>query len=151
MVIWVSAGFISMDGLLKKILRHLRSFLSKQLQWDQLKRVSYDYRVTMSRILTYFACIIAASDLIFFSLFITLPTLEVEPLAGLNIATVVIAGGLILSVISVLVVGMLISSRNENVGLSTSFPVVQKISGLILIAFALFVFSYLINVFRSGI
>jgi hypothetical protein len=105
----------------------------------------------MSRILTYFACIIAASDLIFFSLFITLPTLEVEPLAGLNIATVVIAGGLILSVISVLVVGMLISSRNENVGLSTSFPVVQKLSGLILIAFALFVFSYLINVFRSGI
>jgi len=105
----------------------------------------------MNRILTYFACIIAASDLIFFSLFIALPRIAVDPLDGLNIATVVIAGGLILSVISALVVGMLIIARDENVGLSTFFPVVQKLSGLILVAFALFVFSYLINVFRSGI
>jgi hypothetical protein len=105
----------------------------------------------MNRILTYFACIIAASDLIFFSLFIALPTLEVEPSAGLNIATVVIGGGLLLSVISIMVVGMLMNSRSENLGLSTPFRVVQKLSGLMLAAFALFVFSYLINVFRSGI
>lgn len=105
----------------------------------------------MSRILTYFACIAAVLDLIFFSLFIVLPTLEVEPAAGLKIANVVIAVGLILSVVSVLVVAVLISSRNENVGLPTPFSFVQKLSGMISTAFALFVFSYLINVFRSGI
>ena len=105
----------------------------------------------MNRFLTYFACIIAALDLIFFSLFIALPKLEVEPSAGLEFATVVIAGGLILSVISVLAVAMLIGSRNENGASSTPVRFVRKLSAVVSAAFALFVFSYLINVFRSGI
>jgi hypothetical protein len=105
----------------------------------------------MNRIVVYLALIIAVLDLICFSLFMALPTLELESSASNKLGSVVIAVGPILSVISVLVVCMLFNPTNANANPSTPFGVIQRFSSVILIAFAIFVVLYLVNVFRKGI
>jgi hypothetical protein len=97
------------------------------------------------------APVIAALDLVFFSLFVALPTLALESAARNKLGDVVIGGGLILALLSVPVVGMLMKSGKGNFCFSSSAHAVQTLAGLALVAFPVFVVSYVINLFWNGI
>jgi hypothetical protein len=105
----------------------------------------------MNRLAMYLAFTIAASDVLCFSVFMLLPTLDIESSTGNQLGSVVIGAGLILAVISVLVVSMQNNYSSRNDDISKSLSALRKFSVVILISFALFVFLYLANVFREGI
>jgi hypothetical protein len=101
----------------------------------------------MNRLMTYLAFAIAALDLVCFSLFLALPALEIEPSIKQKIGSLVVNGGVILSAISAVVVCLLLTFVSGSKGLSR----LQKFSAVLMAAFAIFVFLYIVNVFRQGI
>jgi uncharacterized membrane protein len=105
----------------------------------------------MNRIVAYLAFAIAASDLVCFSLLLALPALDLESSVTQKLEFLVFPGGLILSVFSVLLVYMLLNPIDESEGLTKLFRNSQKLSAVVLVVFAIFVFLFVVNVFRQGL